>query len=100
MSAAEDEQAFADYTTAMVSRCRSAVQNHAGRPSPAWSHGEQMIVALVLDDEAFLTDVGTTADAARQRLHGDLSWHQRRPWSADELNRWIADARAAALSGE
>lgn len=90
-----------DYTADILSRCQSAVRNHDGRPSPSWSHGEQMIVALVLDDAAFLADVGTTVDQARQRLHGDLSWLSGRPWSADDLKAWITDIRnATELAGE
>lgn len=84
---------FDDYTTDILARCRSAVRNHGGHPSPAWSHGEQMIVALVLNDDAFLASVGTTVDSARQRLNGDLCWLSGRPWSADELTKWIATIR-------
>lgn len=90
-----------DYTADILSHCQSAVRNHDGRPSPAWSHGEQMIVALVLNADAYLAAVGTTVDRARQRLHGDVCWLSGRNWSANELNEWITDVRnATALAGE
>lgn len=89
-----------DYSASILSRCRSAVRNHGGHPNPAWSHGEQMIVALVLDDGAFLTEVGTTMDVARQRLLGDLCWNSGRAWSADDLTTWITDIRNTVLAGE
>lgn len=92
---------FVDFTADIVARCQSAVRNHGGHPNRAWSHGEQMIVALVLGDDAFLVDVGTTVDLARQRLHGDLCWLSGgRAWSADELNEWITNTRNTVLEGE
>lgn len=41
-------------------------------PWPAWSTGECLAVALILDDRAELTAMGYTADEALERLRWDI----------------------------
>ena len=42
-----------DFTTNVLDRARWA-RSHGGHPDPTWPLGEQLAVALVLDDDEFL----------------------------------------------
>ncbi|MCA1677165.1 MAG: hypothetical protein LC799_34965 [Actinobacteria bacterium] len=53
-------------------RCRRAREGLGGHPSPAWSTGEQLAVALVLRDRAHLDAMGYTPRQAAQRVHDGM----------------------------
>jgi hypothetical protein len=59
----------------ITARARLARDHNDGRPMPAWSTGERLIVALVLGDQATLDNEGYTRHEVLQRLAGDLAFH-------------------------
>jgi hypothetical protein len=73
-----------DFTTNVLDRARW-VRSHGGHPDPTWPPGEQLAVALVLDDDEFLEAAGWTRQQAIRRLDWDIP---------DEAEAWIADVRA------
>lgn len=81
----------ADFTTATLARCRWA-QVHG--VSAAWSHGEQIAVALVLDDDSELAAMAITLDAARQVLA------DRFDSNIDHVIAWVDAVRAGLQGGE
>jgi hypothetical protein len=56
-----------------------------GHPDPTWPLGEQLAVALVLDDDEFLQAAGLTRQQAIRRLDWDVT---------SDAEAWIADVRA------
>ena len=60
-------------------------RSHGGHPDPTWPLGEQLAVALVLDDDEFLQAAGCTRQQAIRRLDWDIT---------DDAEAWIADVRA------
>ena len=77
-------ESFAD---GMIARARWARDHNNDDPEPGWSTGEQLIVALILDNQAFLRAADYTERQVLQRLSGDLL--------GGDPEAWIADARAA-----
>ena len=73
-----------DFTTNVLDRARWA-RSHGGHPDPTWPLGEQLAVALVLDDDEFLQAAGCTRQQAIRRLDWDIT---------DDAEAWIADVRA------
>ena len=73
-----------DFTTNVLNRARWA-RSHGGHPDPTWPLGEQLAVALVLDDDEFLQAAGCTRQQAIRRLDWDIT---------DDAEAWIADVRA------
>jgi ABC-type uncharacterized transport system involved in gliding motility auxiliary subunit len=47
---------------------RSAIANHGGHPYGGWSMREQLAVALVLEDQEHLADMGYTTEQAEQAV--------------------------------
>lgn len=74
----------------IAARARWALDLNGGHPNPAWSTGERLIVALVLNDQATLDAEGYTRQQALERLAGDLEWHG---YTAG-AETWIADVRS------
>lgn len=79
--------ADAAYIEDMVRRARWAQQHNDGWPRGAWSAGEQVVVALLLNNQDALTAYGETVASARSRLAGELG--------TDDVDPWIEQARAA-----
>lgn len=73
-------------------RCRWAREHNQGHPSGTWPLGEQLAVALVLRDKAYLTTVGYTTEQAVDRVCAEASL------SAFELTGWLNDVRGALES--
>jgi len=73
-----------DFTTHVLDRARWA-RRHGGHPDPTWPLGEQLAVALVLDDDEFLQAAGCTRQEAIRRLDWDIT---------DGAEAWITDVRA------
>lgn len=73
-----------DFTTNVLGRARWT-RSHGGHPDPTWPLGEQLAVALVLDDDEFLQAAGCTRQQAIRRLDWDIT---------DDAEAWIADVRA------
>ena len=73
-----------DFTTNVLDRARWA-RSHGGHPDPTWPLGEQLAVALVLDDDEFLQAAGCTRQQAIRQLDWDIT---------DDAEAWIADVRA------
>ncbi len=74
----------ASFTTNVINRARW-IRSHGGHPDPAWPLGEQLAVALVLDDDEFLQAAGCTRQQAIRRLDWDIT---------GDAEAWIADVRA------
>src|SRR5215831_16088862 len=72
-------------------RARWARDHNDGRPEPAWSTGERLVVALVLGDQATLDAEGYTRQEAAQRLAGDLAFYG---YPAD-AGTWLTQIRTA-----
>ena len=72
------------FTTNVINRTRW-IRSHGGHPDPAWPLGEQLAVALVLDDDEFLQAAGCTRQQAIRRLDWDIT---------GGAEAWIADVRA------
>lgn len=75
------------FTVDVLDRCRWAQAHNAGRPSGAWSTGEQLAVALVLRDDEHLAAMGYTVQEAAQRVADGM-------WSPPDMSRWLAAIRA------
>jgi hypothetical protein len=73
-----------DFTTNVLARARWA-RSHSGHPDPTRPLGEQLAVALVLDDDEFLQDAGCTRQQAIRRLDWDIT---------GDAEAWITDVRA------
>jgi hypothetical protein len=78
----------ARFTTNVINRARW-IRSHGGHPDPAWPLGEQLAVALVLDDDEFLQAAGCTRQQAIKRLDWDLTGD-----ATGDAEAWIADVRA------
>ena len=52
----------------IIARCRLARDHNNGHPKGVWSTGEQLAVAVVLDDREHLTEMDYTFDDAVQRV--------------------------------
>jgi hypothetical protein len=59
------------FTADIVSRCRWAEHN-GGHPNPAWSTGERLAVALILDATEHLAAMDYTHNEAVQRVRGGM----------------------------
>jgi hypothetical protein len=55
----------------LIARCRWARDHNDGHPNGAWSTGEQLAVALVLRNRAYLDAAGWTPTEVAQRLVGE-----------------------------
>jgi hypothetical protein len=82
---------LANFTTDITWRAEWARDHNDGRPNPAWSTGEQLIVALVLHDKATLDAEEYTRAAAARRLAGDLTYYGY----SDATDTWLREIRAA-----
>lgn len=56
----------------LINRCRIAQEQHAGNPDGAWSTGEKLAVALVLDDTDYIKALGYTALEAAGRVQSGM----------------------------
>lgn len=61
-----------DFARDIAARARWALVHNDGWPKAAWSTGERLAVALVLDDPAALEAEDCTREQAVSRLAGDL----------------------------
>ncbi len=84
------EEAMAQLTDpfdrSTVDRCREVLRR-GGEIGGKWSHGEQLAVALVLNDEAFLSAAGSNRRAAILRVYNT---------TPDRVRKRLATMRAAA----
>lgn len=78
-----------EFAADVVRRCGWAQQHNDGHPSPTWSSGEQLAVALVLRDRAHLDAMGYTVQEAAQRVHGGMAS------PPSDFGVWVAGIRAA-----
>ncbi|ASU78646.1 hypothetical protein CDG81_10590 [Actinopolyspora erythraea] len=76
----------------ITERCRWAREHNAGRPSRQWPVGEQLAVALVLRDRAWLESTNHSTETATE-----LVCEQAR-LSAFEFTGWLNDIRAVLES--
>lgn len=61
-----------DFAKSILAKCRSAVRNHDGYPYGAWSTGEQIAVALVLQNHTWLRENGYTMASAARDVAGRM----------------------------
>ena len=77
-----------DFAKDIAAKARWAIIHNDGWPKPAWSTGERLAVALVLDDPAALEAEDFTRDQALQRLAGDIGG------SIADAEAWIEQVQA------
>ena len=77
-----------DVAKDIAAKARWAIIHNDGWPKPAWSTGERLAVALVLDDPAALEAEDFTRDQALQRLAGDIGG------SIADAEAWIEQVQA------
>ncbi|ADD40064.1 hypothetical protein [Stackebrandtia nassauensis] len=82
--------ALSRFGSDILGKCCWALKYNDGHPNGAWSTGEKLAVALVLDDEEFLTAEDYTIPEAKQRVFGG-SWEWR---NTNEFDTWLAQLRA------
>lgn len=82
--------ALSQFGSDILGKCCWALKHNDGHPNPAWSTGEKLAVALVLDDKAFLTTEDYTIPEAKQRVFNG-SWEWR---NTNEFETWLAQLRA------
>lgn len=61
-----------EYQADLENRVRLAVEHNNGVPYAAWSTGERLAVALVLQDEEYLTAENETVATVLSRIAGDI----------------------------
>jgi hypothetical protein len=71
----------------ITGRARWAIVHNDGRPNPAWSTGERLIVALVIDDPDTLTEEDYTRHQVLERLAGDIGG------TVAEAEAWIEEVQ-------
>lgn len=72
---------MSDTTTEVTARARWMREHNHGQPNPAWSTGENLAVALVLDDPVLLTAEGYTREQAARWLADDLGIAAVETWA-------------------
>jgi hypothetical protein len=78
-----------DFALDVLRRCRWARAHNDARPSGAWSTGEQLAVALVLNDHETLAELDYAWAQAAQRVADGM-------WSPPaDFNAWLGAMRAA-----
>ena len=78
-----------DFARDIAAKARWALIHNDGWPKAAWSTGERLAVALVLDDPAALEAEDCTRDEAVRRLAGDIFG------STADAEAWIEEVRGA-----
>lgn len=78
-----------DFAEDIAARARWATAHNGGKPKPAWSTGERLAVALVLDDVTTIEAEGFTVEQALRRLAGDIGG------STADAEAWIAEVQGA-----
>lgn len=81
-----------EFAADILHRCRWAQQRNDGHPSPAWSTGEQLAVALVLRDRTHLDEMGYTVQEAAQRVHDGMAA------PPTDLGAWLDGIRRVELA--
>ncbi|HEV2451631.1 MAG TPA: hypothetical protein VGS62_06875 [Streptosporangiaceae bacterium] len=87
-----------DFAKDIAAKARWALIHNDGWPKAAWSTGERLAVALVLDDPAAIEREDFTREQALSRLAGDVGFHitgTLRAASAADAEAWIEQVRAA-----
>jgi hypothetical protein len=64
-----------DFAKDIAARARWAMNCNDGWPKAAWSTGERLAVALVLDNRAAIETEGFTREQALSRLAGDVEFY-------------------------
>ena len=77
-----------DFAKDVAARARWALIHNDGWPKPAWSTGERLAVALVLDDPEAINREGFTREVALRRLAGDIEG------TAADAEAWIKSVQA------
>lgn len=77
----------------ILGRARSAIANHSGHPYGGWSMREQLAVALVLEDQEHLADMGYTTTQAEQAVADGMYFPPA------DMPAFLTDIRAQ-LAGE
>ena len=85
-----------NFAKGIAAKARWALIHNDGWPNPAWSTGERLAVALVLDDPAAIEREDFTREQALSRLAGDIGFHVTgtlRAASATDAEAWIERVR-------
>ena len=72
----------------LIDRARQALRYHDGHPNGAWSIGEQVAVALILNNHDALDRLDYTTAQAAERVAGDMFY------PPVDLNGWLDSIRA------
>ena len=87
LSGVTPDSELATLTADTLQRARWARKHNDSHPSGAWSTGEQLAVALVLDDQDHLAGMQYTAAEAASRVTGGMYF------PIADLDAWLADVR-------
>jgi hypothetical protein len=90
----DDTAAFDEFARDVLRRCRWALAHNDGHPSPAWSTGEQLAVALVLRDADHLAAMDYTPTEAAVRVLGGMYDPPA------DFNAWLTAIRTALTADE
>jgi Family of unknown function (DUF6225) len=85
-----------DFANDITEKARWARDRFNGHPAPAWSTGERLAVALVLDNDAALIAEGYTRQEAAKRISGDLSFYG---YTAD-VGTWLSQIKATLATAD
>jgi len=83
----DQQSEHANLTADTLRRARWARDHNDHYPNGAWSTGEQLIVALVLNNFAHLTDMDFEPDEAAKRVAGGMYFPPA------DIDTFIADIR-------
>lgn len=89
---------MSDFAKDIAAKARWALIHNDGWPKAAWSTGERLAVALVLDDPAAIETEGVTRERALSRLAADVEFYATGALaggSAAAAEAWIEEVRAA-----
>ena len=87
-----------DFGKDIAARARWAMNCNDNWPKAAWSTGERLAVALVLDNPAAIETEGFTREQALGRIAGDVEFYATGALSggsAAAAEAWIEEVRAA-----
>lgn len=78
----------------ILARARWARRHNDGHPNGAWSTGEQLAAAVVLDDTEHLTAMGYTRSEALARVAGGMYF------PPVDVDAWLSGLRAQLDGGQ
>jgi hypothetical protein len=88
LAGADPDTEPAEVAADILRRARWALAHNDGHPNGAWSTGEQLGVALALNDTEYLAAMGYTTQEAAERVAGGMYFPPA------DFDAWLAGIRA------